>query len=564
MVLPRDSPDDGDDGAPLLTLTFAAILVVALLAHRAGATAGKARVVSDVLESRAVVAVVFAATFGSVWLAWAAWNPVAVVHDEMAYVLQAEIFARGRWSMPSPPIPAFWEQPHVLVVPTLAGKYFPGHSLVLVAGTLLGWPPLMPLVLQATSAAILFVLARRLANGGAALLAWVIWLTTPMVLYLGPSYFSEGTTTACWLAGWYALLRWREVPATRWLLLVAFFTGWNAITRPLTGMAYAIPVGIVVLHDVVRHRHWKDLLMAFALGTAVVSLLVVWSAHTTGDWRLTPWSLYTRQYMPYDVLGFGMNATPPTRTLTPQLSQVNELYGPFHVTHLPGTLISSLRERVRYLLVHLSGASGGVLLVFALLGLVTMRRIVAFAAGTCVLLVVTYLAYATPPQWALYYYETAPVYAFLAASGIAWAASLIGRPGGVASSPGYTWTSHRWSVALAGGAVALLLPGAVTLMKLRAQHVRDRQFISHFDAQLATISDPRAVVFVRYAPAHNANAAFVRNVVDPATARVWSVYDRGPGENARLLALAPGRTAYLFDEARDRTLRYDPSAPALP
>ncbi|CAN5836696.1 hypothetical protein BH11GEM1_BH11GEM1_29910 [soil metagenome] len=548
----------------MLTLTFAAILVVALLAHRAGATTGSEGIVRGMLESRGVVAVVFAATFAIVWLAWAAWNPVAVVHDEMAYVLQAEIFARGRWSMPSPPIPAFWEQPHVLVVPTLAGKYFPGHSLVLVVGTLLGWPPLMPLVLQATSAAILFVLARRLANGGAALLTWVIWLTTPMVLYLGPSYFSEGTTTACWLAGWYALLRWREVRATRWLLIVAFFTGWSAITRPLTGVAYAIPVGIVVLHDVVRYQRWKDLAIAFALGTAVVSLLFVWSARTTGDWRLTPWSLYTRQYMPYDVLGFGMNATPPTRALTPQLAQVNDLYGPFHVTHLPSTLLSSLRDRVRYLLVHLSGASGGVLLVFALLGLVTMRRVVAFAAGTCVLLVVTYLAYATPPQWALYYYETAPVYAFLAAAGIAWAAALIGRPSGTAPSPGYTWTSPRWSAALAGGAVALMLPGAVTLLKLRTQHVRDRRFISHCDAQLASIRDPRAVVFVRYATTHNANAAFVRNVVDPATAPVWSVYDRGPDENARLLALAPGRTAYLFDETRDRILRYDPSAPASP
>jgi hypothetical protein len=492
----------------VLTLTFAAILVVAILAHRAGATAGSESVV--------------------------------------------------------PPIPAFWEQPHVLVVPTLAGKYFPGHSLVLVVGTLLGWPPLMPLVLQATSAAILFVLARRLANGGVALLAWVIWLTTPMVLYLGPSYFSEGTTTACWLAGWYALLRWREVRATRWLLIVAFFTGWNAITRPLTGVAYAIPVGIVVLHDVMRNRRWKDLAIAFALGTAVVSLLFVWSARTTGDWRLMPGSLYTRQYMPYDVLGFGMNATPPTRALTPQLAQVADLYGPFHVTHLPSTLLSSLRERVRYLLVHLSGASGGVLLVFALLGLVTMRRVVAFAAGTCVLLVVTYLAYATPPQWALYYYETAPVYAFLAAAGIAWAASWRGRPSGMALSPGYTWTSRRWSAALAGGAVALMLPGAVTLSKLRVQHVRDRRFISHFDAQLASIRDPRAVVFVRYAPTHNPNAAFVRNVVDPSTAPVWSVYDRGPGENARLLALAPGRAAYLFDETRDRILRYDPSAPSSP
>jgi len=548
----------------VLTLTFVAILLVALVAHRSGASDVSSITVRGILASRGIPVAVFVVTFAVVWLAWAAWSPVAVVHDEMAYVLQAQIFARGRWAMASPPMPAFWEQPHVLVVPMLAAKYFPGHSLVLAVGALLGWPPLMPLVLQASSAVLLFVLARRLANGGVALLAWVIWLSTPMVLYLGPSYFSEGTTTVCWLAGWFTLLRWRETRATRWLLAVAFFTAWVAITRPLTGVAYAIPVGIVVVHDVVRHRRWKDLGLAFVLGSAVVSLLLVWSVRTTGDWRLTPWSLYTRQYMPYDVLGFGMNATPPTRALTPQLMQVNDFYGPFHVTHLPGALLSTLRDRVRYLLVHLSGASGGVLLVFALFGLTRMRRAVAVATGTCALLVVTYLAYGTPPQWALYYYETAPVYAFLVAAGIAWAASLIGRPRDAAPSPAFTWTSPRWSAALAAGALALMLPGAVTLLKLRAQHVRDRKFIAHFDAQLASIHNPRAVVFVRYSSSHNANAAFVRNVVDLAKAPVWAVYDRGSRENARLLAIAPGRAAYLFDETRDRTLPYDPSTPASP
>jgi hypothetical protein len=36
-----------------------------------------------------------------------------VIHDEIAYVLQANIFAHFRWSAPSPPIPAFFEQAHV-------------------------------------------------------------------------------------------------------------------------------------------------------------------------------------------------------------------------------------------------------------------------------------------------------------------------------------------------------------------------------------------------------------------------------------------------------------------
>src|SRR5258708_39455451 len=54
-------------------------------------------------------------------------------------------------------------------------------------------------------------------------MAWILWLFSPIVLYFGPTYFSEATTTACWLAGWYALLEWRESRRLGWLAAVAFF-----------------------------------------------------------------------------------------------------------------------------------------------------------------------------------------------------------------------------------------------------------------------------------------------------------------------------------------------------
>ena len=87
-----------------MTLTFVAILLVALVAHGSGAREECAITVRGILASRGILVAVFVTTFAVVWLAWAAWSPVAVVHDEMAYVLQAEIFARGRWALASPQI----------------------------------------------------------------------------------------------------------------------------------------------------------------------------------------------------------------------------------------------------------------------------------------------------------------------------------------------------------------------------------------------------------------------------------------------------------------------------
>src|SRR6185295_1212626 len=141
-----------------------------------------------------------------VWWVWGETSPRPTVHDEASYVLQADIFARFRWTAPTPPLPEFFEQPHVLVVPAVASKYPPGHALLLALGAFLHFPPLVPLLLSAATAALIALLATRLTNAWVALLTWVIWLTTPLVLRYQPAYFSEVTTSAVVLASWWCLL----------------------------------------------------------------------------------------------------------------------------------------------------------------------------------------------------------------------------------------------------------------------------------------------------------------------------------------------------------------------
>ena len=542
----------------MITLTFVAIILAAFLAHLAGGSTRDAGAVSRMLASRAMVAVVFALTFLVLWVSWAAWNPIPVVHDEMAYVLQAQIFARGMWALPSPPLPDFWAQPHVLVEPALAAKYFPGHALMMTPGALLGWPALMPLVLQSTVGALLYVLARRVSSGAVAFLAWIIWLTSPMVLYFGPTYFSESTTTVCWLAGWYALLEWRARRELGWLLAVALFTGWDAITRPLTGLAYAIPVGIVVLRDVIALRRWRDFGLACAVGVLVLGILPLWSAQTTHDWRVTPLALYTRMYMPYDVPGFGLDTTPPAHAVTPDLYQLNRTYSYMHLNHHLSGLASTFITRAYDLSVSIWSVSGRVLMVLAVLGIVTLNGATAFAVLSGAWLLVAYLVYGTPRAWTLYYYEAVPAFAYLTAAGLAWVVSLIGRPRNAIAAPTFHWRSQRWSRALAAAAVVLVLPGLAALLTIRRQHAGDRKDLARFEKLLTSIHDPKAVVFVRYAGMHNPHTTFVRNVADPVTERIWVVYDRGEAENARLLALAPARNAYLFDEEHGRTYAYNP------
>jgi hypothetical protein len=103
-------------------------------------------------------------------------------------------------------------------------------------------------------------------------------------------------------------------------------------------------------------------------------------------------------------------------------------------------------------------------------------------------------------------------------------------------------------------ALALALSDAVVTRRQVQQRVA---YHRAFARVLATIPEPRAVVFVRYQAGHNPHRSLIANPSDYARARVWLVYDRGP-DNRRLLERFPERAAYLFDEATFTLSRLPP------
>lgn len=537
----------------MLTLTILALLVVALtarLCRRFPADGGESR--ARWLDSPIVVVAVFLVTVAVLDFVWAGVARRPNVHDELAYVLQAEIFATGRWALPSPVMPQFFEQPYVLVEPVLASKYFPGHSLLLALGALVGWMPLVPLLLQGVAGSLVFVLARRVSSGGVAVFAWTFWLFTPMVLRFGPSFFSQATTTVCWLAGWYALLEWHHSRRRGWLLAVAVCTGWCVITRPLTGLAYAIPVGVFVCLVVVRERRWRDLALALAAGVAVLAIIPLWSARTTGDWRVTPLQRYTEDYMPFDLPGFGLDSTPPARTLNPQFVELNKVYRQWHPDHQPARLPGILAERAQYLGGYIFGWSRGLMIPFAVIGLLVLRGPALFAAASSILLLLVYLCFGTPPHWALYYYESAPAYAFLTAVGVAWMAAWVGNGRRLPSGAPSSWPSLQWAPALMAGIAMFGYPHYVAMRRVSHQRTMMMAPFALFERTRTAIPAARAVLFVRYSPGQSPHETFVRNVVDPDRERVLVVHDRGEAENAGLLALMPDRTPYTVEEPNER------------
>jgi hypothetical protein len=526
------------------------VVVAALLAGKLAAvwrtaTPGWFDRAATALHSRRAPWVIGLLSAAIIWYAWGYLRPTPVIHDEASYLLQAKTFAAGRWSNPAPPIAEFFEQFHVLVSPTFASKYPPGTALLMVPGVWLGFPALVLVLLSGATGALLFMLARRVANAWIALLAWGMWIATPATLWWAAGYFSEVVSAALWMLGWWALLQWRDTGKGHWLVLFAVGVAWMAISRPLTAVAYALPLGGVVLWLAFRRRQWRQLVVATVAGSALLAVLPLSSRAILGTWRAMPWSVYSQQYLPSDRFGFGVVPEPPARELPPDMRAFHDEFMRLYEAHVPANLPSTASQRLVYITAGRFTSPRAVLLPLMLIGVLSLGAELAVALVSAALLFGLYLGYAHEVPWTVYYHEMQPTLAFMAALGFWRLASWLTR-----------WRraeqrENAHANAPIFAAATLMLLAAPYLVRVverthdgkRAGMARRRAFY----ATVARLPTLPALVFVRYAPRQNPHRSIIVNEPNLATASVWLVRDRGP-DNDRLLRAVPGRTAYLYDE----------------
>ncbi|MEP7064588.1 MAG: glycosyltransferase family 39 protein [Gemmatimonadota bacterium] len=537
------------DTQALLVLLLSALLGRFIILPRA--TDGATRVLNA--RWMPVVIGVITAVFMT-WL-WGGLDQVAVVHDEAAYLLQAKIYAGGRWTAPGLPLPEFFEQYHVFVTPILTPKYPPGHAFVLIPGLWLGLPGLMPMLLLGLCGALVFEVARRLANPWVALVAWFLWMTAPGIMDFEPGYLSETSTSALWMLGWYALLRWLHEEQPKWLAWLAFSIGLGFLSRPVTMVIFAIPVAVVVLRRIAMRNSWKELRLPFGIGFAFIGIWMLWSQRTTGNPFFAPYGLYSRYYFPDDVMGFGLTGQQPLRPLNADMALFNEYVKILHKDYTLATLPHNLRERIVAIAANM-WATRAMLLPLAALGLITASAPIWFALGTAVLLVLAYLCVGHAPQWTVYYVEIQPVLAFVTAA--AW-----WRVASVLSSRKLAWPLHELPAMTSGAAFGVIVSALMlfpydTRMAsyIRLNKAEGSAYHRDFRDLLRLIPTAHSMVFVRYAPNHSPHMSLVTNEPDLATARVWTVYDLG-AHNTALIRLDRSRTPYLFDDAHRVLVQLD-------
>src|ERR1051325_4328843 len=104
-------------------------------------------------------------------------------------------------------------------------------------------------------------------------------------------------------------------------------------------------------------------------GAAVRGLIPLTNRAALGDWRATPWSVYAKEYMPWDRLGFGFDATPPARTLPEDMRVFSKFFEPVYGEHVAARLPQTFVERSQATLNDMFGGRRKIMIPFALIGL---------------------------------------------------------------------------------------------------------------------------------------------------------------------------------------------------
>jgi hypothetical protein len=309
---------------------------------------------------------------------------------------------------------------------------------------------------------------------------------------------------------------------------------------------------------VARRRSWMELALPVGIGIAFLGVWCLWCQRTTGSPFHTPWELYRREYIPDDTFGFGLTGQHPLRALNPDMTAFNEGFvRAMHREYTLASVPSQLAQRIVAIAANM-WVSRAMLLALTSLALITTSLSFWFAMGTSLLLVLAYLSYAHAAQWSVYYMEIQPVLAF--ATAVAWwrVASLI-------ADRRLVWPLRDAPTVSSGATLGvmlsliLLLPYSTRMVaSTAAGKAESQQYHRDFRDLLALVPNDHIMVFIHYGSNHNPHRALVTNEPDLASARAWTVYDRGV-DNIRLMRLDPHRTPYLFDDVHGALIPLDSS-----
>jgi hypothetical protein len=219
--------------------------------------------------------------------------PDPYIQDEFSYVLQADTFAHGRVTNPSPALPEFFESGQILVRPSYASKYPPGHSLVMSIGQrLLGNPWFGAWLSCGALSAALFWALNGWFPPSWALFGTLLALPLCSFSYWMNSYMGGAVAAigGALVVGAYPRLV-RKKNGAAWTLAAGCVL--LIFTRPFEGLLIVVPALAFCLHARINPSAWARIACIALTGAVALSY---YNQRITGDPLRLPYFEYQAQY----------------------------------------------------------------------------------------------------------------------------------------------------------------------------------------------------------------------------------------------------------------------------
>lgn len=477
----------------------------------------------------------------AVYATWGGLDRPGLYHDEKAYLFQARTYAGLSWTEPTPPVPELWEQVHVFTTPTYASKYPPGFPAVLAPGAAIGLPGIIPISLAGATAALVFLLGTRLFGRWSAFAATALWISAPANTTWRAAYFSESLTGVLWLAWTWCAWRFREHGRRGDVVAAALLVAFGGITRPVTAIALSVPLIWIVwprLRTAAGRRH---ALVAVAAGLIICAIVPVWNHAVLGEWSTVPYAEYSARTFPFDHPSLNTDYSAPPRDLPDDIAgladEQRRQYEQRSVARMPVEFL----QRVDQLGAAALPPVFSVLRFAAPVGLLVAGAPGVVALAFVFVLVLAHITMPHTPNWTIYYLDVFPIVAF----GVVLAVTAMARAFAV-RLPAAALHGHGAMAMLAGG--GLLAAGSLVWAPPRVDRHGWMQREVLFRAGVCALPPGPKTVFVTRRPGSSPHHILVDN--DPAwrASDVWVVRAWDPAQHRALMAAAPERAAYHYDE----------------
>lgn len=202
-----------------------------------------------------VLGLVFFSFFMSALVSRTVFDRLPHLEDEIAYVYQARVFARGDVVIDRPePWNAFW-QPFVVGYADTGksfSKYTPGWSLLLSLGVNLGQMWVINAFFSALTVAVVYRLGRDVFSADVGLIAAGLVAFSPMALLLNGSLM--GHTSALLMVSVFMFAYWRLTLGKRalmWGTIAGIALGLLVMTRAITAVGISAPFIIYSAYQVI-------------------------------------------------------------------------------------------------------------------------------------------------------------------------------------------------------------------------------------------------------------------------------------------------------------------------